>query len=37
MSEDSAGPSSFCLSACAVENNQVCSLFKCVRSTFAPC
>ena len=35
MLEDSAGPSSSCLSACAVEKEQVCSLFKCVRGIFA--
>ena len=37
MSEDSAGPSSSCLSACAVENDQICSLFKCVKDIFAQC
>ena len=35
MTEDSARPSSSCLSAFAVENDQVCSLFKCMRGIFA--
>ena len=33
--EDSAGQSSSCLSACAVENNQLCILLKCVKGIFA--